>query len=301
MTDGDNQSEERGSNAGKSPKRTRRAGRSIFTVAVVGYGAMVIMLVSMETRLVFPGAYLENQKYTYEDPGDAGDEIVDVQYQSRDGVMLTGRLLHRPDSPNHLIFYHGNAAKARWLDGWTRRLADHFDATVMVAEYRGFEGGPKPDEEGVIEDSLAARDYLCDKMDLQPTDLTIIGNSLGGACAVAVAADGGAKALVLIRTFERVTEVAAGKFPFAPVRTLMRNRFDSAGRIKDFHGPVIQLHGTTDRIVPIEHGRALFESANEPKHWIEVPNLGHNDLLSEESMGQIVSLFKDAVSPSSND
>ena len=57
------------------------------------------------------------------------------------------------------------------------------------------------------------------------------------AVAVAVAAEQGAKALVLENTFSRMTDVAAYHYPWLPVRLVMRNRYDSLARIRNYHGP----------------------------------------------------------------
>ena len=43
--------------------------------------------------------------------------------------------------------------------------------------------------------------------------------------------------------------------------------------------PVLVLHGDRDTIVPVSHGRTLFEAAGQPKHLHVFPGLGHNDLV----------------------
>lgn len=257
---------------------------SIIRVGLIGYATVLVALVVMETRLVYPGAYM-NEPFQVEGSGPT----VDIEYQTEDGVALRGQLLERPGHQNALLFLHGNATKAKWSDDVTRRLSDAFDATVMVAEYRGFDGsGPSPNEAGVIADSIAAMNCLCDREGIDPAEVIVYGRSLGGACAVAVAADRGAKALVLDRTFDRITDVASGKFPFVPIRLLMRNRFDSIARIGQFEGPLVQLHGTSDEVIPIAHGAKLFAAAKAPKRWLEVPGMRHNDRLPSIELRRIV-------------
>ncbi len=271
------------------PGRSRLSRMTIATcrIVVIGYATVLITLVLMETRMVYPGAYLDSETGQQIDP--RGGKIVSVDYTTADGVSLRGRLLDRPGSKNTLLFFHGNASKAEWLDGWASRLSDAFDATVMVAEYRGFGGpGPTPCEKGLVADSIAARDFLCELQSIEPTQLILYGRSLGGGCAVAVAASGGAKALVLERTFDRMVDVAAGRYPFVPVHWLMRNEYDSVSALANFRGPLIQLHGTPDRSIPIQHAINLHRSADcWPKRWIEVPGLGHNDRLSSGHLSEM--------------
>ena len=82
-----------------------------------------------------------------------------------------------------------------------------------------------------------------------------MGESLGGAVAVDLAARDGARALVLESTFSSLPDVAAYHYPLLPVRWLMRTRFDSLAKIGDYHGPL--LAGPRRR----RHDRAAASSA----------------------------------------
>lgn len=238
-----------------------------------------------ETNLIYPGAFID---------ADGGKNVKsltvveNVEYTSADGTRLVGRL-RDCGSKSVVLFLHGNGEKAAWLDPWVSRLSDAFDANVLAAEYRGFAGEGSPFEVGVIADCEAARAYLCQRYGLQPADVILYGRSLGGGCAVALAASGGARALVLERTFDRLVDVAAGRYPLVPIRLLMRNQFDSISRIRDYDGPLVQVHGTSDWLIPIQHAENLFAaSQSEKKSWIAVPDLGHNGRLPEEVLRQIV-------------
>jgi fermentation-respiration switch protein FrsA (DUF1100 family) len=63
-----------------------------------------------------------------------------------------------------------------------------------------------------------------------------------------------------------------------PVRLVMRNRYDSVDRIRNYRGPLVQSHGTVDSIVPLSLGRQLFDAAPaEPKRFLEYADMNHND------------------------
>ena len=278
--------------AKKKRKREKvRSPRARFVISVsrlliIGYATVLIALALMESRLVYPGAYFGD------DPSREGNDpaIETVEYASTDGMMMRGRLLELPQPKHVVLFFHGNGVKAKWMDRWLKHLAAEFNATVMAAEYRGFDDDAAPSERGVLSDCFAARDYLCDRLGKSPDEIVLYGQSLGGGCAVAVASQGGAKALVLERTFDRLVTVAAAKCPFIPVRVLMKNRYDSVAKITVYKGPLIVLHGTTDSLIPMKHAEALFQGATtKQKHWIAVEGLGHNDPLPIESLREIVS------------
>jgi fermentation-respiration switch protein FrsA (DUF1100 family) len=280
-------------------KRKRKAYRSRpvrITIAVVrlivlGYATILVSLILMETRIVYPGAYLSD---SHVPETDKYPEIETVEYRSTDGITLRGRLIEREQSSDFVLFFHGNGEKAKWLDAWLYLLSDEFNATVMVAEYRGFADDETPSEKGVLADCFSARNYLCERFGKLPPEIILYGRSLGGGCAVAIAAQGGAKALVLDRTFDRLVNIAANQYPIIPVNFLMRNRYDSIAKLTVYKGPLIQLHGTTDELIPIQRAQALFASApSASKHWIAIDGLGHNDTLPLQSLREIVARVRE--------
>jgi hypothetical protein len=265
--------------------RTARITIAFFQLAGFGYAGLIVMLVVMETRLVYPGAFFEDRAAS---AGAIDSGIETVEYESTDGITLRGRLLEREPSRDIVLFFHGNGTKAAWLDGWLVQLSDQFNATTMIAEYRGYTDEATPDEKGIIEDCFAARDYLCRRYGKSPSEIILYGRSLGGGCAVATAAQGGARALVLDRTFDRLVNVAAEKYPIIPVSWLMRNRYDSIAKLTVYDGPLVMLHGTADRLIPIHHAKTLYDSAGcRQKHWIAVEGFGHNDSLSQQYLSEV--------------
>lgn len=308
----------------RSPQRRLVVG--LIQFSLVAYASVLVVLIVMETRLVYPAAFMDSDRAaagrtasivpTVSAAGPSRQEldaaptqpdatadlgptstgtlrIETVHYNSTNGLTLQGRLLERGEGKEIVLFFHGNGVKAAWLDNWLTELSQRLDANVMAAEYRGFDDDATPTEKGVVADSLAARDYLCERYQVAPTDLILFGNSLGGGCAVAVASQGGAKALILDRTFDRMVDVAANLYPFVPVRWLMRNRYDSLARMTVYHGPLISIHGTTDELIPIEHGRRLYDTCrSERKHWIEVEGLGHMERLPTQTLAELAKTLR---------
>lgn len=252
-------------------------------VIVLAYVVIIGALVYLEDRLVYPGAFMTDAR-----TATPAASIEAATYESTGDVTLRGRLLVRPNAKHVMVFFHGNASKAKWLDGYITELSQMFDATVLAAEYRGYEDDVPPTERGIIEDGLAARDFLCERFGLAPKDIVIYGCSLGGGVASAVASRDGAKALILESTFDRMIRVAAARYPFVPVSWLMKNRYDSVAHLSNYKGPLIQIHGRMDQIVPFENGKALFDNVRTtPKHFIDLPNHHHLERLPDDVMREI--------------
>jgi fermentation-respiration switch protein FrsA (DUF1100 family) len=104
-----------------------------------------------------------------------------------------------------------------------------------------------------------------------------MGRSLGGAVAVDLAAKNGARGLILQNTFTSLPDAAARLYPWAPVRLLMKNRYESIKKIGQYQGPVLFSHGTADTLVPYELGRKLYDAAPGAKEFFAIDGGGHND------------------------
>ena len=109
------------------------------------------------------------------------------------------------------------------------------------------------------------------------THIVLMGESLGGAIIAQLAAQSPPRGLILENTFNRVADVAAWHYPWLPVKLLMRTKLDAAAAIANYHGPLLQIHGDADTIVPIQFACKLFDAANEPKHFVVIPDGDHND------------------------
>jgi len=220
---------------------------------------------------------------------------IDVSFEAEDGTALHGWFFAHKKPRYAILYCHGNGEDISHNAVTMDFLRDTLEASIFLFDYRGYgksEGSPY--EEGVILDGLAAQRWLAEKMQLQTDEIVLMGRSLGGGVAVALAEQQGARALVLQNTFASMTEVAAGKFPWLPVRWMMRNRFSSAERIVGYKGPLLQIHGTADRVVPYAQGQRLFAAASgQPKQWVENAGGTHNGPLPDQYYETLVEFLSD--------
>jgi fermentation-respiration switch protein FrsA (DUF1100 family) len=236
---------------------------------------IVLCFMFLENSMIyFPSRYPEG------DWQPQGLAVEDAWMTGADGVKLHGWYAPCQNPRAFMLFFHGNAGNITHRADILRHLVHDVGASVLIVDYRGYgrsEG--KPNEATILDDARQAQKWLIEREKISEKDIVLMGESLGGAVAVDLAAKTGARALVLICTFSSLPEVGAYHYPILPVRWLMRSRFDSAIKIKDYHGPLLMFHGTPDSIVPIQFGKDLFAAANEPKRFLEDPYHDHNDPL----------------------
>ena len=227
----------------------------------------------LETWLVYPIPPL-----TWGNWRPQGFEYEDVTFTAADGTKLHGWFLPRPNSKRAVLYCHGNGEDVALVGDVAAHFGTTLDTSVFVFDYRGYghsEG--RPNETGCVADGCAAQKWLASRAGIQPNEVVLIGRSLGGAVAVAAAAENGANALVLECAFPSMPDLAARLYPWLPVRWVMKNRYDNLSRIGQYNGPLFQSHGTADTLAPIDLARKLFDAApTSEKFWVEFDGLEHN-------------------------
>ena len=209
-------------------------------------------------------------------------EMEVVKLSTTDGLELSS--WYRPADGNRptIVYFHGNGGHIGYRGTKVRPYLDA-GLGVLLVSYRGYGGNPgSPDEEGLYRDGRAAMAFLATK-DVPPERTVIYGESLGTGVAVHIAAEQARTlrpvgALVLEAPLSSAADVGAHHYPWAPVRWLMKDRFESKTKIAEVGTPVFIYHGERDRVVPIRFGRALFDAAVDPKESLWIPDAGHAGL-----------------------
>jgi fermentation-respiration switch protein FrsA (DUF1100 family) len=168
---------------------------------------------------------------------------------------------------------------------------------VLAFDYRGYgRSTGRPDEEGTYRDARAARAALMREPGLESSPVLYLGESLGGAVALALALEHPPHALVLQSTFTGVRDMARLHYPFIPA-ALVPDAYPSLRLVPQLRAPLLVVHGARDEIVPPSHGHALFEAAPEPKRLHLFPDVGHNDLvpLAGEAYAELVASWASEV------
>jgi fermentation-respiration switch protein FrsA (DUF1100 family) len=215
-----------------------------------------------------------------ETPAEAGLPFEDLTITTEDGERLGAWWIPaRRDPVGHLLLCHGNAGNIGDRVLHARLLCDA-GLDVLLFDYRGYGTSTgRPSEEGTYRDARAARTALLARPGVEEARVIFLGESLGGAVALALALEAPPAGLVLQSTFTSIRAMARAHYPFIPGRAVP-DAYASLERIPRLACPLLVLHGDRDEIVPLSHGRALFEAAPEPKHMRVFAGLGHNDLVS---------------------
>jgi uncharacterized protein len=218
------------------------------------------------------------------DPGPPPDGVEEVTLHTADGLALTVWTVAAEGDPVATVLVTpGNAGTRALRLPLATGLAERgYD--VLLLEYRGYGGNPgRPSEDGLRRDAVAAADHLAAR---GVDEVVLLGESIGTGVAAALAhelagrdgTDAGVRpVLVALRSpFPQLADVAAGHYPFLPVRALLRERFPVVDHLVAVEAPVLVIAGGADHIVPTALSRRVAEELGAT--YVEVPGADHNDL-----------------------
>jgi fermentation-respiration switch protein FrsA (DUF1100 family) len=247
---------------------------------VVGYVGLVAMLLFLENKLVYQPRSADQEWVP-----PPINEIQDVYLTCADGTRVHAWYCPCPESDEALLYCHGNGGNVSHRGASIVKVRELLKVSVLIIDYPGYgksEGGPS--EQGCYQAADAAHAWLTDEKKFAPKKILLYGASLGGGVITDLASRKDHRALVLIKTFTSLPDVASELYWWLPVpkHALMRNRFDSLSKIASCRRPVFIAHGTRDELIPYAHGERLYQAANEPKRFLPIEGDGHNNALPEE-------------------
>lgn len=257
----------------------------IVVACLTAYIGAVSYLYFSQDKLIFPVRASDT-----ENAADANFEKVLIK--TPDGETVFG--LHHPseDGEATIIVFHGNASSAvRQKRRGERLMKDGFG--VLLAGYRGYPGSTgKPSEKGLFIDAIAAYDFIKAQRD-QP--IALYGHSLGTGVATYLATQRDVFAMVLEAPFNSVAAVAADRYPWVPVLSLIKHDFQSDEHIQKVTAPILIMHGDSDETVPLEYGQRLYAKAPEGTEFVIIEGLGHGGFWRFGSEDRAIEFFNNAL------
>ncbi len=255
--------------------------KQITRLRHLAFFLVISLLLPACTYLFFQPDDIDYSKYWVKEP-----EIAEIKITASDGYEMTHWLLKADtqaakNAKGTIFFLHGNGQNNSAYVPLVYWMTEH-GYHVFMFEYRGYGNNfVKPSLEHTIGDVEAALDYLLSQAQYSPVSL--YGQSLGGSIAGFVAANYKQKSaicsVVLEAPFSDYRDIVREKLALSwltwplqyPLSWLVDNRYSPIDSIhKVMPTPLMLLHSHADRVVPYSHGKRLYASAKEPKHFLSV-------------------------------
>jgi fermentation-respiration switch protein FrsA (DUF1100 family) len=268
----------------------------ILAAALLVYLGLLVLLRVFEPRLIyFPG----NQRSLLPPPALLDLPLERVEIQTADSVTLVGWVIAAPRDSTvlWLLICHGNAGNLSEFDrpihyAGLRRLG----LNLLVFDYRGYgESGGVPTERGLYRDADAAYRYLREVRGIPANRIVVFGHSLGSAVAVDLASRVPSAGLIVEGALTSVIDRGQELYPYIPVRWIGGSQFASLEKVARVRVPKLFLHAAADDVIPLGHGRRLYDAAPAPKTFVELQG-GHGDAFDVDSARYFGSIAEFLVS-----
>jgi uncharacterized protein len=242
-----------------------------------------------------------------------------VSFVSEDGVTLRGWWFPCPDSQRVIIGFSGHKGVKQDLLGIGSGLW-RAGNNVLLFDFRGCgesDFAPLSLGHNELPDARAAIDYVEER--LPEANIGIVGFSMGAAIAILIAArDDRIRAVVADSPFATINDVLkhAHRRYRLPVDVTVALT-DLVTRVRYGYGfnavrpidavsriaprPLLLIHGSADRLIPIEHSYRLHAAAGRGSRlWVvnDVLHCGAYFKDREEYVSRVGEFFEVALSPS---
>ncbi len=181
------------------------------------------------------------------------------------------------DARGTVIVFHGNAGTAYHRAFYINALSRH-GLRVILAEYPGYGGRDgKPSEPALVSDAIETL-RLVHQAYGEP--LYLWGESLGSGVVSGVVSrtDVPLKGLVLFVPWDSLPNLAQTHYWYLPARWLVLDQYNNVENLNRFEGKVAVILAGIDEVIPVNHGRALYESIDTNKRLWVFEGARHNSV-----------------------
>lgn len=209
------------------------------------------------------------------------DALELVTFTAADGQELHGLWARQPSAAPPLIFFHGNGGNIDHYIGRVDALWDWGTHDVFTFDYRGFGRSPgPPTRDGILlEDGLAAVNYVAETTGVDPARIPWVSLSLGSAVAVHTSPQIDAAVIVVESMFPSARALGNdGVGLDLPEGWFFRESWDNLAAISRAAAPVLVIHGTEDTFIDSRYALDVYEAAPQPKALWQPEGVGHSDL-----------------------
>jgi fermentation-respiration switch protein FrsA (DUF1100 family) len=192
--------------------------------------------------------------------------IEKVKIKTQDGIeLISWHHIKNSKEYKTILFLHGNAGS---LENRIHKI-NHFkymDVNFLLLSWRGFSGNKgKPTEKGLYEDARSAIKWL-NTQGVTKDKIILYGESLGTGVVTEIAQNKNFGGVILESPFTSMIDAGKDKYPFLPVKFLLKDKYLSNKKIQNIKSPILIMHGKADKLVPFHMGKEMYELANEPKY-----------------------------------
>ncbi len=222
-----------------------------------------------QERIIFPASRIDADTQL-----NFSIDHQELYIDTPDGARLHGVLFKAEKPKGVILHFHGNAENILSM----QYAAEPFVArnySFLTMDYRSYgKSSGELSEENLFADAALFMEYLTDS-GWDSSDIILYGRSIGTGIATQLASNSDFRGMILHAPFYSLTSLADYHFPLIPSNLLLRFPMNSADYLSSVERPVLILHGSADRIIPLDQAERLSRITGK---LIVLENGRHNNL-----------------------
>lgn len=252
---------------------------AIFAVYLV-VGALLYMF---QKKLIFhPEPLAADYAFKYDIPF----EEMSIRINEKETLSA---VLFKADAPKGIVVYfHGNARNVSKYAGKAKHFINH-GYSVLMMDYPTYGKSTGPLTEATIY-ANALQMYKVARTFFPPDSIIIYGRSLGTGVAAQLASVRDCRRLVLEAPYYNLTDMAMRMAPVYPYRYMLEYKFPTDEYLPEVAAPVVIIHGTDDKTVPLASGKKLEKILKPGDRFITIQDAGHNNLDNYPQYGKALDI-----------
>jgi len=242
----------------------------ILFLVLAGYVAICVLVFVFQRKLLyFPfGSQLSEESASRE------GLLHWPSLESFQGFISQEELL---DPLGTIIIFHGNAGTAYHRSFYIETLSK-LNMRVILAEYPGYGGRDgQPSEEALVNDALDTISHAYQQYD-EP--IFLWGESLGSGVVSSVIrnTDIPIEGVVLFLTWGTLPDLAQTHYWYLPAQWLVLDKYNNIENLQGYEGKIAVLLAEEDEVIPVQHGKKLYESLEVKKKLWMFELVTHNEI-----------------------
>ena len=254
----------------------------VFGFIAIYLGVVVYMYLTQDEQVFRPDLIEKEEPI-------ALNNVERISFKVADDVSLDGvyKKSQKEDSPL-IIYFGGNADDATRILVYLQSLKG-FD--IVAFNYRGFvKSTGRPSQKALFGDALRIYDKFS-----KNKKIIVIGRSLGTGVATYLASKRDIVGLILITPYDSIASIAQKKYPYLPIKLILKHKFESVKYMLHVKAPVGLIEVKNDETIPKGHFEKLKEKVSNLVLHVELKNTTHADVLThpdfEKSIQRIIKDF----------
>ena len=242
----------------------------MLLVPVFLYAALVVLAFAFQGRLLFPAGAVGGA-------GSLPPGAERLSLDTADGDRLHGVHIEPATAPSGTLIlgFGGNGWNAETAAAYLHGLFP--EADVVAFHYRGYRPSTgAPSAQALLEDAPFIYDLAARRV--RHGRAVAVGLSIGSGVAASLAPRRPLDGLILVTPFDSLSKVAAGQFPWLPVRWLFRHEMRSDEALRGSPVPTAIIAGDRDTLIPAPRTEGLRRAIGRLVYDKTITGAGHNDI-----------------------